>query len=178
MSGSGGKVLARRVAEEVCFLVVGRVGASHCPALRQFAEDNLARGATRVQFDLRDCTHCDSTFLGTLIRMRDLSRSHGRGALRLVCPSPQVLQILTQIGALTLFHIVEDTPAGISSEMTWQQLEDQVDKRQTMRFKRTVTDAHQALAGEGGELGERFGAVAEAMRQELMSGQDSGQGSS
>src|SRR5436190_684167 len=77
MSGSGGKVLARRVAEEVCFLVVGRVGASHCPALRQFAEDNLARGATRVQFDLRDCTHCDSTFLGTLIRMRDLSRSHG-----------------------------------------------------------------------------------------------------
>src|SRR6187200_2192579 len=70
MMGQSGKVLARRVASELCFLVVGRVTSHQAPALRQYVEEGLAGGAARVEVDLRDCTYCDSTFLGTLLRLQ------------------------------------------------------------------------------------------------------------
>lgn len=176
MSSSTGKVLARRVANEVCFLVAGRVCANQCPALRQFAEDALSCGATAILVDLRDCTHCDSTFLGTLLRFRHSLASQGPGALRLVCPSAPVRQILAQIGGDRLFDIVEYA-ATTPSEATWQQLADNFDCSQKMQFKQHVVEAHQALAKEGGELAKRFGPLAEAMHQEYLADQTPQQGS-
>ena len=170
MSGSSGqvysRVLARRLGDEVCFLVVGRACANHGPALRQYAEEALASGVTSIQVDLSDCTHCDSTFLGTLFRLCQACRTGGPRVLQLVQPSAAVRQILTNMGATRLFHISENS-IGATTDMTWQQLDDHYQRTHSRQFKENVVDAHQALAGAGGELAQRFGPVAEAMREEL-----------
>jgi anti-anti-sigma factor len=163
---SSGRILARRLDDEVCFLVVGRACANQSPALRQYAEKALASGVTMIQVDLSDCTHCDSTFLGTLLRLFQDCRCHGPEALQLVRPSPAVRQILTQMGVARLFYVAEKSSLGMT-DMTWQQLDDHYERAQSQRFKQNVVDAHEALAGAGGELAQKFGPLAEAMREEL-----------
>jgi anti-sigma B factor antagonist len=161
-----GRVLARREADEVCFVVIGQVTCHHSPAMRQYAEDADAAGATRAQVDLSDCTYCDSTFLGTLLGLKRRFDRHNKGGLRLICPSSPLRQMLAQFGAERLFEVVEH---GKKSDIqtTWQQLECQVERANTPRFKRNVVEAHEELVAAGGELAKRFGPVAEAVRQEL-----------
>jgi anti-anti-sigma regulatory factor len=134
--------------------------------MRQYAEDSLAGGARIVYVDLRDCTHCDSTFVGTLLRLRQLCGSEMPAELRLIRPSTAVQQILAHMGANRVFEMGEQKPAG-GSDVTWQELEHDLGRAAVLHFKRNCAEAHQALAGEGGELEKRFGPLAEAMRQEL-----------
>jgi anti-anti-sigma regulatory factor len=159
-------VLARRTGSGLCFLVMGRVTCHHCPALRQYAEEGLACGATSVEVDLRDCTHGDSTFLGTLLHLKRCLDRRYPGAFRLVCPSAEFRQVLAHIGADKLFFIVNDSSAT-DLETTWQQLDDNADRLGSRCFKENVVQAHQALANAGGQLAERFAPVAEALSQEL-----------
>jgi anti-anti-sigma factor len=166
MTALDGKVLARQEADELCFLVIGKVTCHHSPALRQFAEEGLARGATRIQVDLRDCTYADSTILGTLLQLKRRCDGENGDAFRLVCPSVQFRQILTQIGAERLFRIVDQVTSG-DMQTTWQQLNDNVVREGSSRFKQNVVQAHQELAKAGGVLGQRFGPLAEAMSREL-----------
>jgi len=166
MSAFGGKVLARREADELCFLVVGKVTSHHSPAMRQYAEEGLSRGATKIQVNLSECTYCDSTFLGTLLHLKRRFDAHGPEAFRFVCPSTQFRQMLAQIGAERLFCIVEQATTT-DMETTWQQLEDNVDRVGTRCFKQNVVEAHQELANAGGSLGQRFAPLAEAVTREL-----------
>ena len=166
MTISSGKVLARRAADDLCFLVLGRVTSHHSPAMRRYAEEGLACGAARVEVDLRDCTYCDSTFLGTLLHLMRCCDSHNQKPFRLVCPSAEVRQILAQIGAERLFCIVNEATTT-DLETTWQQLSDNLDRIDSFRFKENVVDAHLALANAGGALGQRFGPLAESMSREL-----------
>jgi anti-anti-sigma factor len=166
MTGFSGKVLARREADALCFLVVGKVTCHHSPAMRQYAEEGLAAGARTIQVDVSDCTYCDSTFLGTLLQLKRRCESHDQDAFRLVCPSAEFQQMLSQIGAARLFCIVEQAPPS-DMQTTWQQLEDNVDRVGAVCFKQNVVDAHQELAKAGGALGQRFGPLAEAVSREL-----------
>src|SRR5262245_42968691 len=99
MAAINGKVLARQEGDELCFLVIGRVTCDHSPAFRQYAEEGLARGATRIQVDLRDCVYCDSTFLGTLLQLKHRLDCRQHEAFRLICPSPEFRKMMVQIGA-------------------------------------------------------------------------------
>jgi anti-anti-sigma factor len=166
MTVFNGKVLARQEADELCFLVVGKVTCHHSPALRQYAEEGLARGVTRIQVDLRDCMYCDSTFLGTLLQLKRRCDGKNRDAFRLVCPSAQFRQMLVQIGAERLFCIVEHIPTT-DMQTTWQQLNDSAVGAGSLRFKQNVVEAHQELAKAGGDLGERFGPLADAVSSEF-----------
>jgi hypothetical protein len=77
------------------------------------------------------------------------------------------------MGAQRLFEIVEHMP-GRDEDMTWQELADDDGRTASSRFKRNAMEAHQALAGAGGELAARFGAVAKAMQQELARAENKG----
>ena len=166
MSAPGGKVLARREGTEISLLVVGHVTCHHAAALRKHGEEALATGAMSVEMDLRDCSYCDSTFLGTLLALKRRFDPDDAGRFRLVCPSSSFRQMLSQIGALHLFRIV-DQASSTDMQTTWQQLTSHIDRAETARFKRNVVEAHQALAQAGGELARRFGPLADAAAKEL-----------
>jgi anti-anti-sigma factor len=177
MSSKSGKILARRVDEEVCFVVLGRADAHLSPGLRQYAEGALSSGASTILIDLRECKHCDSTFVGTLLRLKHIVAAKS-GSLQLVRPSAEVRDILVHMGAQRLFDVIEQLPTRGDDDMTWQELADDDGRTASSRFKRNAAEAHQALAEAGGELATRFGAVAEAMQQELSTAEDKSRQSS
>lgn len=164
MAALSGKVLARREADEVTFLVIGKVGCHQSPGLRLYADDARRNGARRVAVDLCDCQFCDSTFLGTLLHLKRVFEP--LGGLTLVRPSAAVRQILGQLGAERLFLIAEQAPT-IDIQTTWQQLDSHWEKERGKEFKTTVVEAHEELASAGGALAEKFKPLAEALRQEL-----------
>jgi anti-anti-sigma regulatory factor len=166
MTAPTGKVLARREGDEISFLVVGHVTCHHSPAMRQYAEDAHAAGATSVEIDLRDCCYGDSTFLGTLLALKRRFDPQDKGQFRFACPSPAFRQMLKQIGAERLFTIV-DHASSTDMQTTWQQLTSDIDRAQSARFKHNVVEAHLELAKSGGELAQRFGPLAEAAAREL-----------
>src|SRR6185369_7774620 len=157
--------------DEVCFLVIGQANAHLSPGLRQYAEGALSSGASTIVIDLRECTHCDSTFVGTLLRLKHTVAAKS-GTLQLLRPSAAVCNILAHMGAQRLFEVIEQIPPHGNDDLTWQELADDDGRTASSRFKRTAMEAHQALAGAGGELAARFGALAEAMQQELSTSED------
>jgi anti-anti-sigma factor len=166
MTAPSGKVLARRADAEITFLVVGHVTCHHASALRKYAEEAQATGAASIELDLRDCTYCDSTFLGTLLALKRQFDPGDEGRFRFACPSPAFRRMLTQIGAEHLFRIVAQA-SSTDMQTTWQQLTSHVDHAEIARFKRNVVEAHRELVQAGGELAQRFSPVAEAAAREL-----------
>lgn len=165
MTATRGKVLARRVGDEICIWVSGQVTCQHSPAMRQYVEEGLAEGADKVHVDLRECTYCDSTFLGTLLQLKRQFDARGQDALHLISPSPEFRKLIAQIGAARLFCIVDLERSADAA--TWEELEDNVDRLGESCFKQNVVDAHQELARAGGPLAERFGPLADAVAREL-----------
>ena len=74
--------------------VTGRAVAHQCPAVRQVAVDAVESGARRVLIELSECQYGDSTFLGTLLQIRNAAERCGKTTLCLVCPSPEFLATL------------------------------------------------------------------------------------
>ncbi len=166
MTIGAGKVLARREADEILLLVGGQISCHQCPAVKQYVEDARRRGARKLAIDLADCNYCDSTFLGTLLQLKRAFEP--LGGLVLVRPSAEVRRILAQLAAERLFTIVEQFPP-YDAQTTWQQLDSHWEKEQSKAFKKSVVEAHEELAAAGGALSERFGPLAEALREELRS---------
>lgn len=164
MKAAAGRVLARREGDEVSFLVIGRVDCHQSPAMQQFAEDALRTGARRLVVDLRDCSYFDSTFIGTLLQLK--RKLEPVGSFSLARPSIEVRQILAQLSAERLFTIAEEAPRS-DIQTTWQQLDSHWEKEQSKAFKKTVVEAHEALAASGGSLTDRFKPVAESLRADL-----------
>ncbi len=52
------------------FRVEGRATMAYGLPVRRLAERATAAGARHVQFDLRDCTHMDSTIIGTMLTIQ------------------------------------------------------------------------------------------------------------
>ena len=163
MAALSGRVLARREAEEVTFLVVGQACCHQSPAMRQYAEDARRSGARRVAVDLQECQFCDSTFLGTLLQLKRVFEP--LGGFKLLRPSAAVRQTLLQLGAERHFTIADQPPAG-DIQTTWQQLDSHWEKERSKDFKKTVVEAHEELAAAGGILEAKFKPLAEALRQE------------
>jgi anti-anti-sigma factor len=165
MSSPSGKVFARRLGDEVTFLVTGNVTCHHSPAMRKFAEESITGGAVKIDVDLRDCAYCDSTFLGTLLQLKRRCDAAAKCALRLVSPSEWFRQMLRQVGGQQLFNVAEESPSSAAD--TWQQLDANIDRIGLRRFKQNVAEAHRELADSGERLRECFGPVAESMATEI-----------
>ena len=144
--------------------VVGRGNSQGCPALRQLAEQRLASGIDRVQIDLAECTHLDSTFVGTLLFLAKHPRLRERGRLQLVRPSPECLQVLKQMSVGRLFDICDSVDY---SACEWQELGSDMEPLDRSLFRQNVVEAHEHLAAVPGPLSDCFRAIAEAGRQEL-----------
>jgi anti-anti-sigma factor len=141
-------------SEGLAFRVSGRASMHQCAALLKVAEESRAAGVKTLSVDLRDCVHMDSTFLGTLLRLkREMFTSEEQFAL--VAPSTECTKLLHQMGMDRLLPVVD----GASPQGDWRQLEDKnADPKSA--FQETVVRAHQELANLSGSGGDQFRALA------------------
>ena len=150
--------------------VCGRAQAHQCTAMRRFAEDVLAGRAAEIRVDLSGCDHFDSTFLGTLLHLRRARCETGKALLTLVSPSDACLQILSRMGARSLFHIDD---AGCDADtQEWDILPEDAAGDCGLDFKRNVVEAHQELAEVEGPLRDQYRLVAEMAAQDLAAAQE------
>jgi anti-anti-sigma regulatory factor len=161
MAEPQGTVRVLRQGQTISFHVVGRATAALGLPLRRCAEQALADGAGELRFDLRRCTHMDSTFLGTLLYLKRVVARRGEGELTLVAPSAQCCRLLEQMGLVGVFPTAaaEEGEVGDGTEL----MEDLQD---ITAFKRNVIQAHEELACLPGPAGEQFRAVVRCLAQD------------
>lgn len=144
-----------QVLQEPGVLVVRVKGAANmhqCPAILKLAQESRAAGIPACYFDLHECVYMDSTFMGTLVRLkRDLMETFG-----LIAPSPQCVQLLKQMGLDGLLTVVESPVHGNDSQ--WRELD--TSGKDPSAFKESVVRAHQELAAIPGEGERQFKALA------------------
>lgn len=141
------------------FRVEGRATMTQSLPLRRFAERALESGTTRLQFDLRDCLHMDSTFLGTILTLKKaIDRLHGE--LAVVCPSDSCTRIFQQMGIADMF-LFENKP--FDAQQRWTELPCRIEDPSLL--KRNIVQAHEELAKLPGKAGEEFQAVVRCMNE-------------
>jgi anti-anti-sigma factor len=160
MAEPQGTVRVRRQGQAVIFHVAGRATAVLGLPLRRSAEQALAAGAGALRFDLRRCTHMDSTFLGTLLCLKRTIDHRGQGEVVLVCPSSQCGRILQEMGLVDVF------PAVTAAEEAGEGTELMEDMQDIGGFKRNVLQAHEELACLPGSAGDQFRAVVRCLAQD------------
>jgi anti-anti-sigma factor len=134
----------------------------HGHALRRFAEQGLAGGVTTLLIDLRDCTHMDSTVLGTLVFLKRAMDCRHPGGFALVAPSPQCHRLLDQIALAEFFPTVMERELAPGD---WVELTANPDDPEA--FQRNVVQAHVELARLPGPAGQAFQEVARRLTEEM-----------
>lgn len=141
------------------FRVEGRATMAYGLPVRRLGERGIVGGATRLHFDLHDCSYMDSTFLGTLLTLKKALDRAG-GQLTLVAPSLACSRILQQMG---LGEMLPTSAAEAEPLGGWTELSAGNDD--VGSFKRNVVQAHEELAALPGKSGEEFKQVVRVMEQ-------------
>src|SRR5262245_12536073 len=127
--------------------------------VRRLAERAIESGTSRVRFDLRDCVHMDSTFLGTLLTLKK-ALDRARGQMTLLMPSTSCQRILHQMG---LGDFLPTQVEEIDPRTRWTELD--AGNEDSWSFKRNIVQAHEELATLPGKPGEQFQAVVRCMNE-------------
>lgn len=135
----------------VTFRVEGRGTMAQSLPLRRQAEHSLENGLRQLRVDLRACTYMDSTFIGTLLKLRKSAEARGTVEFTLLAPSPACDRILQGMGLGEVFQV---QPADPLPEGDWTELS--CDLNDLSSFKRTIVQAHEELARLPGPAGEQF----------------------
>jgi len=144
--------------------VQGRGNMQQCPAMRNWVEERLGGGCTRVWIDLSRATHLDSTFIGTLLILNRRLLAGGGERIVLAAPSAACAPLLSHMHVQNQFVVSNDPPES----RQWQdELRVEANTLSSYGFKQNVVDAHQELADLGGPASEQFRELAAQMAKEL-----------
>jgi anti-sigma B factor antagonist len=163
-------ILVREFDQTLHVQVEGRATTPEGLALRRFAEERIAAGATAIWVDLCRCTYMDSTFVGTLMVLERAVERWG-GELAAVSPSVQCTRVLYRMGLDGFFPLRSVEPAG-GPAGEWTRLEPTL--QDVSAFKAGTFEAHQELAGVPGRAREQFLPVVRAMEKELLAEKPNG----
>lgn len=148
--------------ERLTFRVEGQATMRQSLSLRRFAEKELGRQGKLLQFDLRHCTHVDSTFVGTLLFLARVARRVDGAELALLSPSAACSEVLRQMGVAEIFQSRQEEE---DAALPWNLLTSESAEEDGMR--RNILQAHQELAEVPGPAKEAFQAVVRCMSQEI-----------
>lgn len=140
----------------------GSVRASLCFPLRESLLGRLEESVDipAVFADLSECTYMDSTFIGLLVAVDRRLRKGSGGRLHVVRPSPQCLDLLTQLGLDGLLLIEGD---GVSPMPEMQELEKPAGRPAT----EFVLKAHEALMETSEEARRKFALLRDQLERKL-----------
>jgi anti-anti-sigma factor len=153
--------------------VRGRAVAHQCPAAREFVDRGLEAGAGEVRVELDECEYCDSTFLGTLLRIKKAAdRLHAAGPI-LVAPTGDVDSILRKMGLHRFFDIRPESsaePVALEPPTPadpWEALQVEQAGRCSRDFKENVVTAHRELAASSDTCNAIYESIADQVQAEL-----------
>jgi anti-anti-sigma regulatory factor len=163
MPATFGTIRYRRIGDTATFHVQGRGVMQLAVPLRQTTEQLIISGVSHVLIDLRDCTHMDSTFIGTLWTLQRVLEKQTSGRVTLLAPSGACVQNLREMGSWDGFEIRPEATALLLEEPGWEELKTEgVDP---ILFRRNAIEAHENLAALPGPEREKMQAVIRCLTQ-------------
>lgn len=148
--------------------VEGRGTFQNSAGLKEFVKQMIHRGYRDFMVDLRDCEQMDSTFMGTLAGVALRLREIGQGSLRAINVNERNVGLLSSLGLDQLFSVEGATEgAGEAIPDSATLSEALPGKVGAEAQKKTVLEAHEALAEADAANAVKFRDVLEYMRQEL-----------
>lgn len=139
----------------------GRGTFQNSPAVAQFVAEKAKAGAKSLAVDLRDCRNADSTFLGTLAACGTRMRRAG-GELFFVGADPIMRRLLADYGLLTIASKNTPPPDPSRSALRDLPLDASFEAK-----RRSVLEAHEALAALTPENSERFRGALEFLKHRV-----------
>jgi anti-sigma B factor antagonist len=141
--------------------VVGRGSFKNASQVKQFAERAASLGILRFIYDLRECTHMDSTFMGTMAGLAIESRNRGQGPMKVVLTSAALLELLQTLGLDYLMEIHQSAPelAGPATQIG-------IDAKEHSKneVSQLMLDAHENLVEADFSNADRFQDVLSFLR--------------
>jgi anti-anti-sigma factor len=162
MAAPKGSIRVHQEEQTILFRVEGWAQMDLGLALRRFAEQSLARGATTLLVDLRQCGYMDSTFLGTLLFLKRATARRPCGGFSLIAASTECRQLLAEMGLDQVLPVGTEEDFGTRE---WTAL--CVELNDADAFQRNVVQAHVELANLPGAAGEPFKKVACLLTKEM-----------
>ena len=160
MTANLGTIRYGRNDDTLLFHVQGRGVMAHGVPLRQVAEQMLDAGVRHIVFDLRDCTHLDSTFIGTLWTLRRMTEARGLPVPVLVAPSLPCVKNLQEMASEEGFTLGQET--ALPPEPVWTLLN--TDGVDPIAFRRNAIEAHENLAALEGPERAKMEAVVRCLQ--------------
>ncbi len=150
-----------RTGSTTAFKVVGRATFVLAPAARRFIEECMSQGVSEVQLDLSECSHMDSTFLGTLLSLKR-SADRRRPPCRVTCRSLSTpcQHVLRQAGLDPLFP----SAGECARPEIWTPVPGHSGKAGDLEHE--MVAAHQELARLPGAAGDQFRPIAARLEAE------------
>ncbi|HWL92749.1 MAG TPA: STAS domain-containing protein [Phycisphaerae bacterium] len=147
--------------DAVFLTATGPCALGLCPALKQYiSRFNQPRHRT-LYFDLSGVQSIDSTFTGFLLALATKRSNPAAPDLRLVAPSPRVLEAFRLMHLKQFFHIQPDMPP-LRAE--WVEISLAAEGVEALR--NTVLDAHEQLINADARNATEFARVVEGLREE------------
>lgn len=141
--------------------VQGRGTFQNSPAVAKFVAEKSKAGAKSLAVDLRDCSNADSTFLGTLAVCGTRIRRTG-GELFFAGADQHMQRLLADYGLLTLVSKTAPPPDPSRFALRDLPLDASFEDK-----RRSVFEAHEALAALTPENAERFRGALEFLKHRV-----------
>lgn len=158
-----GSVSIGTLGRTVFIRVDGRGTFQNSAGLKEVVKQMIQRGFREFVVDLQQCELMDSTFMGTLagaaLRLREL----GQGALSVVNANTRSHDLLVGLGLDQLFEVSTEPGPKLPAEVS--RVHSKVSSEDDQ--KKTVLEAHEALAKADAENAVKFRDVIEFLRQDL-----------
>jgi anti-anti-sigma regulatory factor len=167
MNKPSAKMLVAKLDGAFCIKICGRANFTSSLDLKKLANELVARDE-RVLFDLSECEHMDSTFLGGLagmgLQLCDRARRRSPDPVELVNPKPRIVDLLENVGVSHLFKITTDA-APLNGE--FQPVAPNGNNAGPAEMTRSCLEAHKTLMAINPENVPKFKDVAEFLSEDL-----------
>jgi len=148
---------------------VGKGSFLVSPVMKQFGDERISAGETRLVIDLGDCTGMDSTFMGSLAGMA-VRLADGGGVLEVCDIDARGRQSLEDLGLDCMMDICPaDAPWAGRIDAIRKDLSPPRSTATLPQVKdraKHVLEAHETLANTSTENAERFSSVISILREE------------
>jgi anti-anti-sigma factor len=144
--------------------VLGKGSFKNARYVKCFIDKLIETGLERFVIDLQECTHMDSTFMGTLAGISSKLRAQDSPPPTVVNISPRNLELLQNLGLDRVLKISSD-PASIQSGGFAPAQADAPDHKEAIA--EAMLDAHEALVEVDERNAQKFQDVISYLRDKL-----------
>lgn len=150
--------------------VSGKGSFKNAKAVKSFYESAVKDGAQRCVFDLQNCTHMDSTFMGVLAAIAAEQKRMQFAAPLILHLTPRNRELLETLGLNRVLETPEHAPEELNAQLSLLQPESEDSKQDSAR---TMLEAHEELINLDEKNRAKFRDVVDYLRDKLQSENDS-----